>query len=342
MVDLRYVDGRIEWNKNKKKSENKNKMSLRDDIMKVLVTGGAGFIGSHIVDSLVERGYDVVVVDNLVTGKKKNVNPEANFYKLDITSPKLIEIFVREQPDFVFHQAAQVNVRSSMKDPLYDAKINIIGSLNVLECCKKFKIKKIIYASSGGAVYGEPEYLPCDEKHPVKPISNYGVSKHVVEHYCYLYSMLYGVKFVSLRYSNVYGPRQDPMGEAGVISIFIDRLLKGKRPIINGDGKQTRDFVFIEDVVNANLLALEKDIETNFPVFNISCNRELSINRLYQILRKLLNSDIDVVHGPEIKGEVKRIYLDNSLAKKILGWRPKYDIEKGLKKTIGFFKTEPI
>ncbi len=213
--------------------------------MKILVTGGAGFIGSHVADAFVNEGHEVVIVDDLSTGRKQNLNPKARFYEMDIRDPKLEEVFAHEKPDVVDHHAAQMSVRISVQDPLRDADINIRGSLNILENCVKHQVKKVIYISSGGAAYGEPEYLPCDEAHPVNPICQYGASKHTVEHYLYIYHVNYGLNYTVLRYPNVYGPRQDPHGEAGVVAIFTGQMLAGEQVVINGDGEQVRDFAYV-------------------------------------------------------------------------------------------------
>jgi UDP-glucose 4-epimerase len=299
--------------------------------MKILVTGGAGFIGSHLVDALIERGHQVIVIDNLSTGKKENINKKAKFYKIDICSPRIVEIFKKEKPKIVFHFAAQINVRKSIENPLKDAKTNILGSLNVLENSKKYKIKKIIFASSAG-VYGEAKILPTSEDYPVNPDSPYRIAKLTVENYLKFYKENFGLKFISLRFSNVYGPRQDPKGEAGVVAIFIDKLLRGERPTIFGDGNQTRDFIFVEDVVSACLKAME--YKGKKEIFNIGTGIETSINELYKIISKLLKAKIKPKYAPEKPGDLKRSCLDISLAKRELEWKPKYNLEKGLQKTI--------
>ncbi|RLI92046.1 MAG: UDP-glucose 4-epimerase [Candidatus Altiarchaeales archaeon] len=304
---------------------------------KVAVTGGAGFIGSHIVDLLIEKNYDVVVIDDLSTGKRENINDNAKFYEIDICDPYLRGILEREGPDYVIHQAAQVSVRYSLSDPGFDAHTNIVGSLSLLESCRSLCVEKVIYASSGGAIYGEPQYLPVDEKHPVMPLSPYGVSKYTVENYLYAYEKNFDLNYVSLRYSNVYGPRQDPSGEAGVIAIFINAFLNNKNPTINGDGKQTRDFVFVEDIAKANLLALEKDTDSR--VFNIGTGVETSVEELYNRLKKLLDSKLSPIYGEAIRGEVRKICLDSALARKELGWTPENTLDDGLEKTIEWFKS---
>lgn len=303
---------------------------------RVLVTGGLGFIGSNIVDLFIEKNYEVIVVDNLYSGCKKNLNKDAKFYKTDICDSDLEKIFKRENPEFVLHQAAQVNLRKSISDPVFDANVNILGSINLLECCRKFNIKKIVYASSGGAVYGEPQYLPVDESHPIKPLCPYGASKYSVENYLFMYWKIFNLDYVALRYSNVYGPRQDPSGEAGVIAIFTDRLLKGENSVIFGDGNQTRDFVYVQDVANANLIAMEK--KTRSREFNIGSGIETSVNEIYEKLKGITNSKISAVHDNPILGEVRRIYLDIKLAKNELNWGPKTNLDEGLKETVERFR----
>ena len=231
---------------------------------KVLVTGGVGFIGSHIVDLLIENNYRVVVVDDLSSGKEENLNKDAQFYKLSITDKKELEkVFQQERPDYVNHQAAQISVSLSVRDPLFDAQTNILGSLNLLQCCIDYQVKGIVFASSGGTIYGEPEHFPVSEAHPFRPLSPYGISKVTVEHYLNFYQKNYQLAYVSLRYGNVYGPRQDPYGEAGVVAIFIEKMLKGEIPTINGDGEYIRDYVFVGDVAQANLLAIKNMLKLN-------------------------------------------------------------------------------
>jgi UDP-glucose 4-epimerase len=314
---------------------------------KILVTGGAGFIGSHLVDALIKGGHKVVVIDNLSTGKKENINKKAKFYKIDICSPKIREIFKKEKPQICFHLAAQINVRKSVEDPVFDAKVNTLGSLNVIQNFireiraqirmnsrkrNSYKFAKFIFASTGGAIYGETNKIPTSENHPPNPISPYGISKLTVENYLKFYKKNFGLKLVSLRFSNVYGPRQDPRGEAGVVAIFIEKLLKGERPTIFGDGNQTRDFIFVEDVVSACLKAMEYKGEKK--IFNIGTGIETSINELYEIISRLLNAKIKPKYAPEKPGDLKRSCLDISLAKRELKWRPKFDLEKGLRKTL--------
>ncbi|KKC30214.1 SDR family oxidoreductase [Caldanaerobacter subterraneus] len=306
--------------------------------MKVLVTGGAGFIGSNIVDLLIGNGHGVVIVDNLSTGKEEFINKKAIFYKKDIADDDLYEIFEKEEPDYVIHQAAQIDVQKSVNNPAFDAKVNILGTVNLLECCRKSGVKKIVYASSA-AVYGNPEYLPIDEVHKINPISYYGISKHTAEHYFEVYSQLYGLKYTILRYANVYGIRQDPKGEGGVISIFIDKMLKGERPIIFGDGKQTRDFVYVKDVAKANLLALKRG---DNEVVNISTNKPTSINELVEIMNKIMNTSLKPIYTEPRKGDIIHSYLDNKKALEVLGWKPEYSLEDGLRETIEYYKVRYV
>jgi UDP-glucose 4-epimerase len=304
--------------------------------MKILVTGGAGFIGSHLVDRLIKENHQVIVVDNLSTGKKENLNPKAQFYQLDILDPKLSEVFQKEKPEVVFHYAAQIDVRKSVKNPLEDAKINILGSLNLLENCKRFKVKKFIFASSGGAIYGQADIVPTPESYPAWPLSPYGVAKLTIEKYLNYYYKVFGLPYTSLRLANVYGPRQNPEGEAGVVAIFCHKLLKGEQPVINGDGTQTRDYVFVDDVVEANLLALEKD---KVDIFNVGTAKETSVNEIFQRLKRITGAGIEGIHGPAKQGEQKRSCLDFSKIKKELDWQPNYSLEQGLEKTVNYFKS---
>ncbi|AEM78227.1 SDR family oxidoreductase [Thermoanaerobacter wiegelii] len=302
--------------------------------MKVLVAGGAGFIGSHIGDLLIENGYEIVIVDNLSTGKEKFINKKAIFYKKDITDDDLYEIFRKEKPDYVIHQAAQIDVQKSIDNSVFDAKVNVLGTVNILECCRKSGVKKIIYASSA-AVYGNPEYLPIDEGHKINPISSYGISKHTAEHYFEVYSQLYDLKYTILRYANVYGIRQDPKGEGGVISIFTDKMLKGERPVIFGDGNQTRDFVYVKDVAKANLLALERG---DNEVVNVSTNKPTSINELVDMMNKIMNTSLEPIYTEPRKGDIMHSYLDNKKALDVLGWKPEYSLEDGLRETIEYYR----
>ena len=305
--------------------------------MKVLVTGGAGFIGSHVADAYVAEGYEVVVVDNLSTGRKENLNPAASLYQVDIRDEKaLAEVFEREHPDYVSHQAARAQVRESMDNPVLYAEVNIIGSLNVLQLCRQYKVRKIVYASTGGAVYGEPEYLPADEGHPVNPLDPYGASKHHVEHYLYLYKVNWGLPYTILRYPNVYGPRQDPCGEAGVVAIFMGQMLNGGQPTINGSGEQERDFVYVGDIAQANLLAIGRG---DGGIFNIGTGVGTSINDIFRLLRKATGYSGEEIHTSAKAGEVFKIYLDASKARNELGWAERVTLEEGLLRTVEYFRS---
>lgn len=309
--------------------------------MKVLVTGGAGFIGSHVVDLYIENGYEVVVIDDLSTGRTSNLNPAAKFIEMDIRDPGLKAVFERERPDFVNHHAAQMDVRRSMVEPLFDADVNVVGSLNLLECARQYGVKRLVYISTGGAVYGEPEYLPCDEAHPIQPICPYGASKHTFEHYLFMYQVNYGLAYTVLRYPNVYGPRQDPHGEAGVVAIFTGQMLEGDRVVINGDGEQTRDFVYVGDCARANLLALEVEHESG--VFNLGSAVGTSVNQIYQELKAITRYEQDEIHGPAKLGETRAIYLDARRAQSVFGWIPQIGLREGLERTVAYFKTsEPM
>ena len=303
--------------------------------MKILVTGGAGFIGSNVVDGFIQEGHQVMVVDNLSTGVESNINKKAQFIKVDIRSVVIDTIFEKMQPDVLCHHAAQIDIRKSVADPIFDADVNIMGSLNLINACIKHQVKKVVFASTGGAIYGEQDYLPTDEKHPSHPLSPYGVAKLTIEKYLDYYHKTYGIDFISLRYSNVYGPRQNPLGEAGVVAIFTERLLTDKESIINGDGKQTRDFIFVEDVVKANLLALDYP---QSDIFNIGTGIETDINSIFRILKEEIGSKQGENHGPTVPGDLKRNALDYARAEKFLGWKPKYDLKKGISITVDYFR----
>ncbi|MBN4054412.1 NAD-dependent epimerase/dehydratase family protein [Nitrospira defluvii] len=303
--------------------------------MKVMVTGGAGFIGSHLVGRLIEEGHEVVVVDDLSTGKKKNLHKDAIFYKLDITSSRLKRLFKNERPEVILHHAAQMDVRKSVADPAFDAKSNILGLLNLLGCALENGTRRMIFASSGGAVYGEQETFPATEDHPTHPLSPYGVSKLSSEHYLYYYQKVFGLEYTALRYGNVYGPRQDPHGEAGVVAIFTKMMLKGEHPIINGNGKQTRDYVYVDDVVEANMAVFNKKING---IFNIGTGRETTVNQLFQTLLKITVSDAKETHGPEKKGEQMRSCLDCEKISEAAEWEPLVSLKEGLENTVAYFR----
>ncbi len=304
---------------------------------RIILTGGAGFIGSHITDRFIREGHRVTVIDNLSTGFEKNINAKAGFYKVDITSLVIDKIFQKEKPEVLCHHAAQIDVRKSVDDPIFDAEVNILGSLNLLRSCIRHKVKKVVFASTGGAIYGEQDCFPADENHPTRPLSPYGVAKLSVENYLRYYSQLYGLDYVSLRYANVYGPRQNPWGEAGVVAIFAQRMLSRSKTVINGDGKQTRDYVYVEDVVRANLLALKYP---KSDVFNIGTAKETDVNTIFKLIRTEAGSVQKEVHAPPKPGEQRRSVLDFSRAKMKLRWGPKTSLKEGITQTIDYFRNE--
>lgn len=268
--------------------------------VKILVTGGAGFIASHIVDAYIQLGHNVTILDNLSTGSRKNVNPKAKFVHQDIRDADAMHaLFGKGRFDAVNHHAAQIDVRRSVADPVFDASVNLLGALTLLEECVKGGVSKVVFASSGGAIYGEQDYFPADEAHPTRPISPYGVAKLSTEQYLFYYNAVHGLDFVSLRYGNIYGPRQNPEGEAGVVSIFTSRMLAGSPVVINGDGRQTRDYVFVGDIVRANVLALDfKGSNT----FNVGTGIESDVNTLFRIIKRETGSPCEETHGPAKKG----------------------------------------
>lgn len=303
---------------------------------KILVTGGAGFIGSHVVDLFLENRFEVVVLDDLSTGRASNLNPAAKFYQMDIRDPQVREIFETERPDFVSHHAAQMDVRRSVAQPLFDADVNILGSINLIESAKEFGVKRFIYISTGGAVYGEPEYVPCDEAHPINPICQYGASKHTVEHYLFMYHVNYGLKYTVLRYPNVFGPRQDPHGEAGVVAIFTGKMMAGEPVVVNGDGEQTRDFVYVSDCAQANYLAATVVHQPG--IYNVGWGMPTSVNQIFAALAKATEYALPAGYGPAKVGETHRIFLDASKARKDLGWSATVSLDEGMRKTVEYFK----
>ena len=308
--------------------------------MKILVTGGAGFIASHVVDLYIANGHEVVILDDLSTGRVSNLNPAANFIQMDIRSPKVADVFEQEHPDVVNHHAAQMDVRRSIVDPLFDAGVNILGSLNLLENARKHAVKHFVYISSGGAAYGEPKYLPCDEEHPVDPICQYGASKHTVEHYLYMYRINYGLEYTVLRYPNVFGPRQDPKGEAGVVAIFTGQMLNGEQVVINGDGEQERDFVFVGDCAKANLLAITQPHSSG--IYNLGSARGTTVNQIFQVLKEITNYPKEPVHRAAKLGETRKIYLDATKAQDELGWKPDVQFMEGMLRTVDYFKQKEL
>lgn len=304
--------------------------------MKILVTGGAGFIASQIADAFINEGHKVVILDDLSTGFEKNINPKAKFVKANICDKNLAELFEKEKFDVVNHHAAQMDVRRSVRDPEFDATTNILGTINLLQNCVKYNVKKFMFASTGGAVYGEQDYFPADEKHNTKPKSPYGISKLAVEKYLFFYNSEYKLNYTILRYANIYGPRQNPLGEAGVVAIFSTKLLKGEQPIINGDGKQTRDYVFVGDVVKANVITLN---DNNSDIYNIGTGIETDVNQLFNYLNKITNANKDEKHGPAAPGEQMRSVITSEKIFNKFGWRPTTKLEDGLKATVDFFKS---
>ena len=302
--------------------------------MRTLVTGGAGFIGSHLVDALVAAGHDVTVIDDLSRGRREQVNAGAELRVLDICDANLGAEVADVAPEVVFHEAAQIDVRQSVRDPLGDAGTNVVGTVNLLAACVAAGVRRVVFASTGGAIYGDTDVVPTPETHPCAPESPYGTAKLCAEAYGGTFQRIRGLEFVALRYANVYGPRQDPHGEAGVVAIFATRLRRGEPCVINGDGTQTRDYVFVEDVVAANMRAV--DVETP-GVFNIGTGVETDVNQLYARLRALAGGGDDARHGPGKPGEQLRSSLDIALARQQLGWAPAVDLDTGLRRTLDFF-----
>jgi len=303
--------------------------------MKILITGGAGFIGSHLTDRLIEEGNEAAVIDNLSTGKIENLNPEAAFYNVDIGDQKIKEIFEKEKPEMVFHLAAQIDVRKSVADPLSDAKVNILGSINLLHNAKMSNVKKFIFISTGGAIYGEADTVPTPESYREFPLSPYGIAKLSVEKYLNYYHKVFGLKCSILRLANVYGPRQNSRGEAGVVAIFCDKIITGKTPVIYGSGKQTRDFVYVKDVVDACVKA--SDLSKN-SIYNIGTGIETNINQIFEAISSVSGYNIPANYEAAKEGEQQRSCLDISKAAKELGWQPKYKLQDGIKETFNWFK----
>jgi UDP-glucose 4-epimerase len=304
--------------------------------VKVLVTGGAGFIGSHLVDLLVDEGHAVAVVDNLVTGKVRNVNRRAKLHQLDIGSSELKAVLRDEQPEVVFHQAAQMSVKASTDDPRYDAQVNVMGLLNVLDACVETGVRKIVFASSG-ATYGNPERLPFDEDHPQRPESPYGITKMVAEHYLGYYRRDFGLQYTALRYGNVYGPRQDALGEAGVVAIFTRQLLSGETPVIHWDGEQVRDYVYVTDVARANLLAARSG---DGRCYCIGTGVGTSVNQLYQLVSEALEITVTPARGSRRAGDLRAAYFEIARARHELGWQPRVPLGEGVANTVDWFRRD--
>lgn len=308
--------------------------------MRVLVTGGAGFIGSHVVDALLNEGHTVSVVDDLSTGRQTNLDSRAHFYLVDIRDPdELTRVFDAERPEVISHQAAKADVRESMAKPALYADVNVLGSIQLLEQARRHGVKKVIYASTGGASYGEPQTLPVTEDHPVNPLDPYGASKHHVEHYLYLYQHNYGLTYTTLRYPNVYGPRQNPFGEAGVIAIFAYKMLRGEPPTIYGSGDKERDFCYVGDVARANILALTRGDNS---IYNIGTGKGVSIGTVYEKLQGATKFTSSAYHEPDKPGEVSRISLDAGKAKRDLGWESTVSLDEGILKTVEYFRQQSL
>jgi UDP-glucose 4-epimerase len=303
--------------------------------MKVLVTGGAGFIGSHVADRLLTDGHEVVVLDDLSTGHVEQLNPAARFYQMDIQSPWLDELFKIERPEAVLHQAAQASVRRSVEDPGFDASVNVMGTVTLLQASVRHGVRRFLFASTGGAIYGDADVIPTPEDYPALPVSPYGASKLAAEVYLRTFHAVHGLSYAALRYANVFGPRQDPHGEAGVVAIFARRLLTADTARINGDGKQTRDFVYVGDVAEANARALTSEVVGSF---NVGTGVETDINTIFHLLKRLTGSSQQDVHGPALPGEQRRSVVDARKIQKVMGWRPQTSLEAGLDATVRYFR----
>jgi UDP-glucose 4-epimerase len=305
--------------------------------VRVLITGGAGFIGSHTADAIVAAGHHTAVLDNLSTGKRTQVNPGARFHEADLRDADAVRAVIeQERPEVIVHLAAQMDVRRSVADPAFDAQVNLVGFLNLMEAARRHGLKRVVFSSTGGAIYGEQEQFPCDENHPARPLSPYGVAKLATERYLFFYGAEYGIDYVALRYANVYGPRQDPHGEAGVVAIFCGRLIAGEPVTIYGDGKQTRDYTFVGDVVRANLAALSASCSG--PV-NIGTGVETSVNALYAELAKAAGVSRAPNYAPRRPGEQQRSVISAAKAARELGWRPEVPLAQGLRATLEFFRS---
>ncbi len=303
--------------------------------MNILVTGGAGFIGSHIADGLIHQGHQVTIVDNLSTGRMENIPAAARFIRLDYCTDSMEKVFSSGGFKAVYHLAAQIDVRVSVRDPVADLQINIAGGVRLLDLCRKYRVGRFIFASTGGAIYGEQETFPAPESHPANPLSPYGIAKLAVEKYAFFYHKQYGLDTVSLRFANVYGPRQNPLGEAGVVAIFCHKMLSGEQPFINGDGLQTRDYVFVSDIVRANLAALEL---SGCHVINLGTGRETSVVTIFETLKRLTGAHCERRHLPDAPGEQRRSVIDSTLAGSKLNWHPETDLEQGLAQTVDYFR----
>jgi UDP-glucose 4-epimerase len=302
--------------------------------VRALVTGGAGFIGSTLVDALLAAGAQVSVIDDLSRGRRDQVAAGADFHQLDVVDERLNALVASINPEIVFHEAAQIDVRRSVAEPVLDTRINVLGTVNVLEACARARVRRAVFASSGGALYGDTSVLPTPESHPCEPASAYGAAKLAGETYGRVFNKVHGLEFIALRYANVYGPRQDPHGEAGVVAIFAEGLLAGREVTINGDGGQTRDYVFVDDVVDANLRAAES---ASLGAFNIGTGRQCDVNELYTLIAGAAGVERPPRHGPAMPGEQRTSCLDVARAAELLGWHPRVGLEEGISRTVGWF-----
>jgi UDP-glucose 4-epimerase len=309
--------------------------------MRVLITGGAGFIGSHVADAFLAAGHTVGVIDDLSAGTRENLDPRVHFWKADIREPDVSSIVGEFRPDVISHHAAQMSVAVSARDPKLDADINILGTLNVLEAAVRHHARRVIFASTGGAMYGEQTTLPTPETVFPEPVSPYGVAKLAVERYLYAFRVMHRLEAVALRYANVYGPRQNPHGEAGVVAIFARAILEGRSFTINGDGGQTRDYTYVGDIVQANLLAAALRVEDRMPILNVGTGIETSVNALVAILQETVGRPLSFQHGPAKTGEQRRSALEAGLARRVLGWKPTMDLRTGLARTFDWFRSRP-
>jgi UDP-glucose 4-epimerase len=305
--------------------------------MKILVTGGAGFIGSHVADTLLNAGHTIVIVDDLSSGNRKNLSTKADFHTMDVRDPNIATLFEKNRFDAVVHLAAQIDVRKSVQDPFVDASVNILGTLRLLECCRTYGVRKFVFSSSGGVMYGECPKKPASESLPAQPIAPYGFSKLAAERYVRFYGDFYKLDYTTLRYGNVYGPRQDPHGEAGVVAIFSGKAIRQEPVTVFGTGEQSRDYVYVQDVADANLAALVKG---SGETLNIGTGVATSVNDLYAVIAKLSGSKAKAKYAPARPGELNRNVLDASRAKEKLGWKPRLSLEKGLAETLRYFTNE--
>jgi UDP-glucose 4-epimerase len=305
--------------------------------MKVLITGGAGFVGSNLGDRLIAEGHQLVVIDDLSSGKRDQVPSTANFYQMELDSRWLDRVIEREKPDAVCHLAAQISVRRSVEDPVFDARVNILGSIGLIQACRAHGVKRFVFTSTGGAIYGDADEIPTPETYVAAPISPYGTAKLSVEHYLHCFRSLGGFSSAALRLANVYGPRQDPHGEAGVVAIFCRALLEGRTATINGDGRQTRDYVFVGDVVEAFVRALRSEAQGSF---NVGTEVETDVNELFQQIARAARSNATPEHGPARPGEQQRSCVAIAKIRESLGWEPKVTLAEGIEQTVEYFRAK--